>query len=99
RGSVDYVGIGRIEGRWAGDVSAKAVEGGEEGRRRRTRLADDAEKGLRSVDPLLGASGPVEERVADPISAADHGFWIDAVCQAKPRSIVFVVGVDQSAVK
>ena len=32
RRGVDHVGIGRIEGRGAGDVGAKAVQRGEEGR-------------------------------------------------------------------
>src|ERR1022692_3211642 len=66
---------------------------------RRYGLAEDAEKGLRSIDALLGASGPVEERVADAISGADYGFGIDAVRQAKPRPVVFVVRVDQTALE
>ena len=103
RRGVDDVGINRVEGRWAGDVGAEAVQGGEEGGRhraaRRYRLAEDAEKGLRSIDSLLGAAGPVEERVADAISGADYGFGIDAVRQAKPRPVVFVVRVDQAALE
>ena len=101
RRGVDHVGKGRIEGRGAGDVGAKAVLGSEESRRngaaRGNRLTEDAEQSLRSIDSLLGAPGPVKERVADPISGADHRLGVDAVCQAKPRAKVLVVGVDQAA--
>src|SRR5271157_23858 len=99
RRGVDRVGIDRIEGRGAGNVGAKAVQGCEEGRRRRIRLAEDAEQGLRGIDSLLGAAGPVEERVADSVSGADHRLGVDTVCQAKPRAEVSVVGVDQTAVE
>ena len=60
------------------------------------RLAEDAEQGLRSVDPLLRASRPVEERVADAVSGANHGLRVDAVRQAEPRAVVFVVGMNQA---
>src|ERR1039458_9195089 len=63
RRGVDHVGKGRIEGRGAGDVGAKAVQGGEEGGRHGAawgnRLGEDTEQGLRSIDALLGAYGPV----------------------------------------
>src|SRR5208283_190344 len=102
RGNIVDVGNERVEVGGIVNTCRETVLRSEEGGRRRAaggnRLRQNPEQSLRSVDPFLRASGPVEERITDAVSSAQDGFGIQAISQAQARTEILVIGMNQSAI-